>query len=68
MCLADVRYIECEGAEARVVLDRVCKLRVEGDCIKVWNLFGEMLELNGRVAEVDFQKSIVEVVALDAAS
>ena len=66
MCLADARYFETPEAEGRIVLDKVRKMKVDGDTVTVWNLFGEKCELKGRVSQVDFEKSTIDIVSLDA--
>lgn len=56
MCLAKVQF---EKDEASPILEDVIRLTVEGDKLRLTNLFGESKEVEGKVKEIDFRNSKV---------
>lgn len=56
MCLAKAYFGK---DEASPVLEDVTWLKIEGDKLRLINLFGEQREVEGKVKEIDFQNSKV---------
>ncbi|GAI55646.1 unnamed protein product [marine sediment metagenome] len=58
MCLAKV-YETTEGGEP--ILEDIAYMIIEGERVEVETLFGERMILQGRVRQVDFVKSRVQL-------
>lgn len=59
MCLAKA-YSAIDGQE-ELILEDVARLTLQGDCISLQSLFGELKEIEGRLLEVDFQRASITI-------
>ena len=63
MCLAKAYLGDIDGGN--LILEDVALLRIEGERLLLWSLFGEQKEVEGLIKEVDFQNSklVIEKLA-----
>jgi len=60
--MCQTNAIAVAGGREEMLMEGVARLEVEGDTLKLRGIFGDRLELRGRIVEINFQggKMIIE--------
>lgn len=62
MCLSTV-YARIDGQEDSKVLEYVCKIQIEGDCVTLTDVMGAETTVKGEISSCDFVNNKVIIIS-----